>query len=140
MESNAFGRLVYKIRWDEMGLIQEHFASLIDVSRETVSRWEAGKLKTTPSPANLARLATVSGHIVPEFLIAIGFDLSPLIDDGNNTTLTERLALLRAASLSEFESGLISDVRRLPPVLQRVVERQIHAALVVTAGLPDANA
>ncbi len=139
VSSNEYGKLLVQIRKDEMDLSQDAFARLLHVKRETVSRWENGILKVAPGPETLALLSRISGHSVPEFLIAIGFDLSPLIIDGQ-TTIPERLAQLRGGVLRPDEAELLALYRRLPQAFRRVVIRQVHAALPDPEGEPGADA
>jgi DNA-binding transcriptional regulator YiaG len=41
-----------------MGLTQEHFATLLGVTRVTVARWETGKVAVTEPMAKLIRMVT----------------------------------------------------------------------------------
>jgi transcriptional regulator with XRE-family HTH domain len=125
--TNDYGDLLAKIR-DEMGWTQSEFADAVGLSRETISRAERGAIKVPPGPETLSRMANISGHTVAEFLVALHYDLTPLLPDGATPT-AERLALLRAGTLAADEEELVVRYRRLPSPLRRVILRQVDATL-----------
>ena len=75
----------------EKGLSQEKLAEMLDVSRQTISRWESGE--TLPSTDNLIRLSQTLGVSV-DYLMG-------------NTTLEPKIAV---AAEERPESGPQTDI------------------------------
>src|SRR5215471_5711984 len=76
-----YGKLIVHAR-TEAGLTQRNLADDIRIKRETVSRWERGKLIVTPSAPEMHRLvARLPGLTEFRLLWALGYNLKPLVDD-----------------------------------------------------------
>ncbi len=81
------------------GMSQEKLAELLDVSRQAVTKWEAGQ--SAPSSDNLFRLAEVLGCLVSE-----------LLDGGPEMGATPAEELYRKFRIEELEADLAKQKRR----------------------------
>ena len=125
MEPQSYGRLICRAR-NEAGIKQQDLADAIGITRETLSRWERDKLKVTPSAEELNRLLQQLPTLTEvQLLHALGYKLSPLVDPGGQL----RGPPGRVLAKSPDEERLLANYRKLRPVLQRVVQRQLGALI-----------
>ena len=74
----GFNNKLYELR-KQKGFSQEELANRLNVSRQTVSKWEVGD--STPDMEKLAAISDLFGISLDELVL----DKAPVQNDGNNT-------------------------------------------------------